>query len=94
MFVTGNILMIAGLFVLTGFFAASVDTLERAYTADLIQEDFRGTGYGVLHTVNGVADLPASVLAGFLWSTFSPSTTFMYGGIMAVLAVVALWTIR
>ncbi len=94
MFVTGNILMIAGLFVLTGFFAASVDTLERAYTADLIQEDFRGTGYGVLHTVNGVADLPASVLAGFLWNTFSPSMTFMYGGIMAVLAVVALWTIR
>jgi MFS family permease len=94
MFVTGDVFMIAGLFVLAGFFAASVDTLERAYTADLVQAELRGTGYGALHTVNGVADLPASVIAGLLWTTFTPNMTFMYGGIMAILAVVALVVTR
>ncbi len=94
MFITGDVYMIAGLFVLAGFFAASVDTLERAYTADLVQPELRGTGYGTLHTVNGIADLPASVIAGFLWSSFSPSMTFMYGGIMAFLAVLTLLAIR
>jgi MFS family permease len=94
MFVTTDIFMIAGLFVLAGFFSASVDTLERAYTADLVQADLRGTGYGTLHTVNGIADLPASIIAGLLWSAISPNVTFMYGGIMAILAVVALAATR
>lgn len=93
-FVTGNVYMITGLFVLAGFFAASVDTLERAYTADLVQSELRGTGYGTLHTVNGIADLPASVIAGLLWSTFTPTMTFAYGGMMAFLAVLTLLAIR
>jgi len=65
--------------------------MERAYAADLIPLELRGTGYGALHTVNGVADLPASVIAGILWSLFSPFTAFAYGAMLSISAAIVLF---
>jgi len=67
-----------------------VDTMERAYAAELIPPELRGTGYGALHTVNGVADLPASIIAGILWSFFSPLTAFVYGAVLSISAATIL----
>jgi len=90
-FVSGDLLAVAVLFVGAGLFMAMVDTMERAYAADLIPHELRGTGYGALHTVNGVADLPASVIAGLLWSFFSPFTAFIYGAVLSISAAIILW---
>ena len=89
--VTGDLLAVAVLFAAAGLFMAMVDTMERAYAADLIPPELRGTGYGALHTVNGVADLPASVIAGLLWSFFSPLTAFIYGAVLSITAATILW---
>ena len=89
--VASDLLAVAVLFAAAGLFMAMVDTMERAYAADLIPPELRGTGYGALHTVNGVADLPASVIAGLLWSFFSPLTAFIYGAVLSITAATILW---
>jgi fluoride ion exporter CrcB/FEX len=55
-----------------------VDALEGAYAAELLPAPVRGTGYGVLSTVNGVGDFVSSVLVGVLWSRVSASAGFGY----------------
>ena len=41
----------------------------------------------------GVMALPASLLAGVLWSRVSPSAPFAFGAVLAVLALIALYAI-
>jgi len=38
----------------------------------------RGTGHGVLATINGLKDLVSRILVGFLWTPFDPSVEFRY----------------
>ncbi|NJN55121.1 MAG: MFS transporter, partial [Anaerolineae bacterium] len=39
----------------------------KAFVADLVQRDQRGTAYGWFNGAIGLAALPASLLAGLLW---------------------------
>jgi predicted MFS family arabinose efflux permease len=45
------------------------------------------TGFGLYHMVVGLAILPASVLAGFLWDHINPAAPFWFGSGMAALAM-------
>ena len=66
--------------------------LISALVADTAPPDLRGTGYGALSLVTGVATLAASLIAGELWDRIGPQATFLAGaGFAAVsLAGVAL----
>jgi MFS family permease len=55
---------------------------------DTAPAPLRGTAFGVLNLIAGVAMLMASVLAGFLWDRFGASGTFTGGAILCVLAIV------
>jgi MFS family permease len=55
---------------------------------DTAAAPLRGTAFGVLNLVAGVAMLMASVLAGLLWDRFGASGTFTGGAILCVLAIV------
>jgi predicted MFS family arabinose efflux permease len=63
------------------------DGVQRAYLATLVSEQQMATGFGLYHMVVGLAILPASVLAGFLWDHISPSAPFWFGSGMAALAL-------
>ncbi len=82
--------ILAILFGLIGFHVAVVDTIEAAYAAELLPVGLRGTGYGVLQTVNGVGDLMSSAIVGVLWTIFSPTIAFTYAGILSIIATVVL----
>jgi MFS family permease len=73
------------LFAMAGVFIAAEDTLEGAITADLVPQQTRGIGMGVLGTVNGVGDLLSSVLVGSIWTAFSPVMAFA-GSVLTMLA--------
>ncbi|MFX1519162.1 MAG: MFS transporter [Promethearchaeota archaeon] len=75
------------LFVLYGFVFALVDANQRAFVSDLAYEDLKGTALGTFHTAIGLAVLPGSIIAGFLWDFINPTATFLYGAILAFLAV-------
>jgi hypothetical protein len=54
----------------------------------------RGTGYGVMGTVNGVGDLVASALVGTLWTAVSPVVAFVCAGLLMLLGTAVVWNNR
>ncbi|HWD99250.1 MAG TPA: MFS transporter, partial [Bryobacteraceae bacterium] len=82
--------VLAGVFSLSGIFAAAQDTLQGAIPPDLTSPESRGTVYGTLGAVNGVGDLAASALVGTLWSAVSPSVAFFTAAAIMAVGSVAL----
>jgi len=87
------------LYVLYGFYYGLSYGTAKAMIADIVPEEVRGTAYGTYNAVLGFLDLPASLIAGLLWSGipgsgfhgFGPSAPFYFGGLLALIAAVAMW---
>jgi len=73
-------------FALYGFFYAIDESQSKAFIADL-EPDRRASAMGIYGLVTGSLYLPASLVAGALW-TISPQWAFAGS---AVLSVVAIW---
>ena len=78
------------LFACYGIYYGIVEGVARAFVADLVTEDKRGTAYGLYHGVVGITLLPASLLAGWLWQTYSPAAPFYLGAALAFLAMLGM----
>lgn len=84
------------LYGLYGIYYGAVEGNARALVADLVPEEKRGTAYGVYNAAVGMLTLPASVIAGLLWSGvggwtgFGPRAPFLFGAVLALLAVILL----
>jgi MFS family permease len=68
--------------------------LLSALVADTAPSAARGTAFGVLNLVLGLATLIASVLAGWLWERHGPSSTFLAGAAVLALALLCLEGMR
>jgi len=60
--------------------------LLSALVADTVPADLRGTGFGALSLVTGVATLAASLIAGALWDRLGPPAPFLASAGFAALA--------
>ena len=80
------------LFVIYGLFYGLTEGGERALVANLVPLHLRGTAYGIYHFSIGLSALPASLLMGYLWETFSPEAAFRVGAILALAAAGLLWS--
>ena len=78
------------LFALYGLFLAATEGAERALVADLAPGALVGTAYGWFNLTTGLMLLPASILFGGLWQTFSPAAAFAFAAGCAVLAAALL----
>ena len=79
------------LYALYGVYYAMTDGVASALVADLVpQSEKRGTAFGLYNAAVGVSALPASVIAGILWERINPSAPFIFGSILAFMAVIAL----
>ncbi|WML48155.1 MFS transporter [Neobacillus sp. PS3-34] len=58
------------LFVFYGLYYAATEGIQKAYVADIVPSGQRGTAMGTFNAVTGIAALPASILAGFLWQAY------------------------
>ncbi|MEM5778189.1 MAG: MFS transporter [Candidatus Aenigmatarchaeota archaeon] len=81
-----NIFYFILLFVISGISAAAYTALEKAYAADLLSSNIRGTGYGILQTIDGIGDFISSFVVGTLWIIFSPVIAFVYSAILSFVA--------
>jgi len=78
------------LFAAYGVYYGVVEGVARAFVADLVTEEKRGTAYGLYHGVVGLTLLPASLIAGWLWQAFSPAAPFFFGATLAFLAMLGI----
>ncbi len=78
------------LFALYGLYYGAAEGVTRAFVADIVPEERRGTAYGLYHGAVGLSLLPASVIAGVLWQAVNPAAPFFFGAVMAGAAMLGL----
>jgi MFS family permease len=76
-----------------GLYYALTEGASRAFVADLVPQEQRGTAYGYFNAGIGLAALPASLIAGILWqglgswAGLGPAAPFYFGAVLAILSV-------
>jgi MFS family permease len=78
------------MFAAYGVFLAATEGVEKALVADLVPRTQSGTAFGWYNLIVGALLLPASVIFGWLWSSFAPLTAFAFGSVCALVAAVLL----
>jgi MFS family permease len=75
-----------------GIYAGCFEGVAKAFVADLVPSELRGTAFGIYHTAVGIAAMPASLIAGILWeglgtwAGWGPSVPFYFGASLAITA--------
>ena len=78
------------LFAVYGLYYGIVEGVSRAFVADLVPVEKRGTAFGWYNGVLSIALLPASLIAGWLWSAISPASTFYFGAALAFISAMGI----
>lgn len=78
------------LFIIYGAYFGLTEGAEKALVADLVVDEKRGTAYGFYNLAFGITVFPASLLFGWLWTSFGVSTAFMVSASISILAAVAM----
>jgi MFS family permease len=85
------------LFAVYALFYAFTEGAEKAFVADLVSDDKRGTAFGFFNFSIGLGALPASIIFGFLYSFFDVrlpgyggTIAFGFGGIVAIVSIILL----
>ncbi|HMD67705.1 MAG TPA: MFS transporter [Chitinivibrionales bacterium] len=73
--------------IVYGVYYAMTEGVEKAFVGDLSPEESKATALGFFYTIVGIGLLPASVIAGFLFS-LSPAAPFIFGSCMSGIALV------
>ena len=89
---------IFALYITYGFYYGLTYGTINALLADLVPAELRGTAYGTYNAMVGIIAFPASLIAGILWqgmgswNGLGQSAPFLFGGSMALLAVILMLT--
>ena len=81
------------LFACYGIYYGVVEEVARAFVADMVPADKRGTAYGLYHGVVGLSFLAASLITGVLWDVVSPAAPFYFGAGLAFIAMLGIMTL-
>jgi MFS family permease len=81
-------------FLLAGTGVGLAETAESTIVALQLPDRLRGNGFGVLGLVQSLGDLSASLLAGVLWTVFSPTVAFVYVAAWMLASVLAALLVR
>ncbi len=83
-------------YLLYGAYYALTYGTTKALVAEIVPASARGAAFGAYHAVLGLADLPASLIAGLLWEGigrwpgFGVQAPFLFGAACALFALVLL----
>jgi MFS family permease len=87
---TGNVFLIAALFVFYGLYQGIFRTVGKALATDFVPERLRASGVGWYNTTVGLLGLVASIAAGLLWDHVGHGAVFLFGAAFAVVGSIAL----
>jgi MFS family permease len=82
------------LFFIYGLYYATTEGIQKSYVADMVPEGQRGMAMGTFNALTGIAALPASVLAGFLWQSFGAFTAFGVSSLLAIISALLMFILR
>jgi MFS family permease len=93
-------LQVFATFILFGIYAlfyAFSEGAEKAFIADLVKEEQRGSAYGLFNFAIGLGALPASIIFGIIYSLFDKiipgfggTVAFGFGGLIAIISMILL----
>jgi MFS family permease len=89
-FGSAEVAVLAVLFVVVGASTGMVETAQGSHAAELLTENVRGRGFGLIGLVEGVGDLVSSVTVGVLWTITDPMWGFLVAGSLAGLGACVL----
>lgn len=82
------------LFVLYGLHRAAAEPVSKAFVSELAPEKYRASVLGAYQLVVGFSALPASLIAGILWTGFGMQTPFYVSIILTCAATLLLLFVR
>lgn len=88
---SGSFILMWALFALYGVYAASTEGITKAWIADLIRDENRGSAIGLLTMLSSFAVMAGSVLTGILWDRFGSSVPFIISSVVSLLIAVILF---
>jgi len=83
-----SLIIIIILFVIYGFYLASVDPISRAYIADLTGKKKRGRAYGYYYLSVGLISMVESLFFGLIYDIFSYTWAFIYISILLSICII------
>ncbi len=78
------------LFAIYALFYAFSEGAERAFVADIVKSELRGSGFGIYNFAVGLGSLPSSIIFGFLYNYFGAGVAFGTGAVIALLSMILL----
>ena len=87
---TNGLAGVATAVALWGLHMGFTQGLLATLVADTAPRELRGTAYGIFNLLCGLAMLVASVLAGALWDSVGPQSTFLAGAAFTAIALALL----
>lgn len=82
------------LIILYGLYTAFSKGNEKSYLTSLINPKQCGVRMGEVKMFQGLASLPASIIAGWLYTSFSPSVSFVVSASLGLLSILVLLSIE
>lgn len=88
--ITSNRYLPILLFMSYGIATAAIKVTQKAFVADLAPSNHKATLLGTFSAVRGLSTIAGSIIAGFLWQSFSPQTTFAAASTMVCISTLLL----
>lgn len=85
-----SVYLIYILFAIYGLYSAFTEGVEKALVSDISPDELKGSLIGLHATLVGIGLFPASLIGGLLWQHISPQATFIFGGIMGIIASIGM----
>lgn len=88
---SGSIVWLVAIVLLSGAYIAIEETLEKAVAAELLPRELRSLGFGFLACANAVGDMVSSLYVGYLLEAHQPGWAFGIAASVGMLGV--LWLV-
>jgi len=86
-----SVVLIIVIYIMHGFYLASVDPISRAYIADLAGEKKRGRAYGYYYLSVGFISMLEALVFGIIYTVFNFTWAFIYISILLAVCIVIFW---
>ena len=89
-FASSSVPIVVLAFALAAIAVAILEPMEGTYATELLPAERRGTGFGVLASVNGIGDFVSSAGVGLLWQTVGATVAFGAAGAICAAGTIML----